>query len=114
MEPEYVPSELPEPRCPGIVYYEASLRPSCYQLADATHSDSSEMNLCRAGDGQDQPDTSGTFLDCINRYQQVVTMKASDRAITMKASNRATITKASNRALDTGGQRHSREGQEGQ
>ncbi len=75
MEPEYVPSEFSDSQHPGVVYFEASLRPSCYRLADATHGDSSETNPCRAGDGQDQPDTPGpgTFLDHINRYQRVVT-----------------------------------------
>ena len=48
------------------------MRPSCFRLADATHGDSSETNPCQAGDGQDQPDTPGTFLDRINRYQRVV------------------------------------------
>ncbi len=73
MEPEYVPSGLPDLRHPGVVYYEASVRPSCYQLADATHGDSSKMNPRQAGDGQDQPDIPGTFLDHINCYQRVVT-----------------------------------------
>ncbi len=36
MEPEYVPSELPDPWHPGAVYFEASMRPSCFHLADAT------------------------------------------------------------------------------
>ena len=36
MEPEYVPSEFPDPQRPDVVYFKASLRPSCYQLADAT------------------------------------------------------------------------------
>ncbi len=36
MEPEYVPSESPDLQRPGVVYFEASLRPSCYRLADAT------------------------------------------------------------------------------
>ncbi len=72
MEPEYVPSESPDPQRPGVVYFEASLTPSCYRLADATHGDSSETNPRRAGDGQEQPDTPGTFLDLINRYQRVV------------------------------------------
>ncbi len=34
MEPDYIPSE---PRCPGVLYFEASVRPSCYQLANAPH-----------------------------------------------------------------------------
>ncbi len=75
MEPEYVPSEFLDPWRPGAVYCEASMRPSCRRLADATHGDSSEMNPRRAGDGQDQPDTPGTFLDSINRYQRVVAEK---------------------------------------
>ncbi len=37
MEPEYVPSEFPDPWRPGAVYCEASMRPSCRRLADATH-----------------------------------------------------------------------------
>ncbi len=73
MEPEYAPSHLPDSRHPGAVYFEASVRPSSYQLADTTHGDSSETNPCWAGDSQDQPDTPGTFLDRINWYQQVVT-----------------------------------------
>ncbi len=73
MEPEYVPSEFPDPWCPGAVYCEASMRPSCRHLADATHGDSSETNPRWAGDGHDQPDTLGTILDGINRYQRVVT-----------------------------------------
>ncbi len=37
MEPEYVPSEFPDPWRPGAVYCEASMRSSCRRLADATH-----------------------------------------------------------------------------
>ncbi len=73
MEPEYASSEFPHPWRPGAIYCEASMRPSCLCLADTTHGDSSEMNPRRAGDSQDQPDTPGTFLDHINRYQRVVT-----------------------------------------
>ena len=80
MEPEYEPEYIPDRRsyedlqCPGTVYFEASWRPSCDRLADATHGDSSETNPRRAGHGQEceQPDTPGTFLDRLNRYQRVV------------------------------------------
>ncbi len=37
MEPEYIPSKFPDPWRPGVVYFEASVRPSCYCLADTTH-----------------------------------------------------------------------------
>ncbi len=73
MEPEYVPCEFPDPWHPDAVYCKASMRPSCRRLANTTHGDSSETNPRRAGDGQEPPDTPGTFLDRINRYQRVVT-----------------------------------------
>ncbi len=46
MEPEYIPCEFPDPWCPGAVYCEASLRPSCRRLADATYSNQIEYLLC--------------------------------------------------------------------
>ncbi len=70
MEPDYITSE---PQCPGVVYFEASARLSCYQLADTTHGDSLETNPHQVGDGQEQPDILGTLLDHINRYQRVMT-----------------------------------------
>ncbi len=36
MEPEHSPSKFPEPWRPGIVYFEASVRPSCYRLVNTT------------------------------------------------------------------------------